>query len=361
MKMDDLNNYKELWPKGWSGKWMRPEFEEGLVSVIIPTYNRAHFLKDALDSVVSQTYRPIEVLIVDDGSTDETESMVEYWRSEVDALDFQARYIRQENGGAPKARNRGLLESRGEFIQFLDSDDVLHPEKLSRQVACLRESDGVDYVYGLHSNFSREVSWVAANTFDERPDSLSKYLELVFKGYINTVVGLYRRTLCVKNGPWNELMNREQDTEYTLRFILCGLPLGAMPEVAAAIRMGNECQITATKSLKQLGEIFFAHQLVMGHMIKTGVYEGAIQRRMSRSFFAFARDFAFFYGRDGLEHAQEALSHVNARNFSRLGGVRYGLWSKILNMTFGRRMWVLLVYNLERIARKVRSLHRGML
>lgn len=97
-------------------------------SVVIPTYNRAKMLAQALESVLSQSYAPLEILVVDDGSTDDTSDVAERFGKHV-------RYIRQDNAGVSVARNRGIKESRGDIIAFLDSDDAWEPEKLEIHAA----------------------------------------------------------------------------------------------------------------------------------------------------------------------------------------------------------------------------------
>lgn len=98
------------------------------VSVVIPTYNYAHFLREAIESVLAQTFRDFEVIVVDDGSTDNTPEVVAQFGDRV-------QYIRQANQGPNAARNTGVLAARGEFIALLDADDLWLPDKLSRQVA----------------------------------------------------------------------------------------------------------------------------------------------------------------------------------------------------------------------------------
>ena len=106
------------------------------ISVVIPTFNRADVLGRCLDSVLGQTLPPFEVVLVDDGSTDETEQIVRERASEL------LRYIRvPSRAGAQAARNRGIREARGEWIAFQDSDDEWLPDKLERQVALLAERD----------------------------------------------------------------------------------------------------------------------------------------------------------------------------------------------------------------------------
>jgi len=98
-----------------------------LVSVIIPTYNRAWTLKKAIDSVLKQDYKNYELLVVDDGSTDQTEKLLKKYAGSV-------KFIQQSNEGVSAARNRGIKTSAGDLIAFLDSDDYWYPQKLSAQV-----------------------------------------------------------------------------------------------------------------------------------------------------------------------------------------------------------------------------------
>jgi len=106
-----------------------------LVSVVVPTYNRADLITDALDSVYQQTYRPIELLIIDDGSTDSTPGIVQQWTLlHQKAKVFDIKYIKQTNQGGNPARNNGIQNATADFIAFLDSDDCWHPEKINLQL-----------------------------------------------------------------------------------------------------------------------------------------------------------------------------------------------------------------------------------
>ena len=120
------------------------------ISVIIPTFNHGKFIAETLESVFAQTYQNYEVIVINDGSTDETEAVL--------GPDLEAqriRYFRQENQGVAAARNAGLALATGEWIAFLDDDDLWPPDKLEWQVACLEASNAV-VVGGLCSRFGLE-------------------------------------------------------------------------------------------------------------------------------------------------------------------------------------------------------------
>jgi glycosyltransferase involved in cell wall biosynthesis len=99
-----------------------------LISCIVPVFNGERYLGEALDSILAQTYRPLEVVVVDDGSAEGAAAVVARYRDQI-------RPLFQPNAGQAAARNLGLSVARGEFVAFLDADDLWHPEKLARQMA----------------------------------------------------------------------------------------------------------------------------------------------------------------------------------------------------------------------------------
>jgi glycosyltransferase involved in cell wall biosynthesis len=103
------------------------------VSVVIPTYNYGHYVGAAVESVLAQTYQPDEVIVVDDGSTDDTAGRLVPYMSRIS-------YIHQHNQGLPAARNRGIKAARGKYVALLDSDDLWHPRKLESQIQFLHQS-----------------------------------------------------------------------------------------------------------------------------------------------------------------------------------------------------------------------------
>jgi glycosyltransferase involved in cell wall biosynthesis len=117
-----------------------------LISCVIPVFNGERYLAAAVRSISGQSHRPLEIIVVDDGSTDGTASVVE-------SLGTEVRYFRQANAGPVVARNYGLAKADGELLAFLDSDDLWHSEKLSRQLARFRERPELAYSVTLVQNF----------------------------------------------------------------------------------------------------------------------------------------------------------------------------------------------------------------
>src|SRR5215475_11301137 len=118
---------------------------EGLVSTVIPVHNRPLLLREAVESVLAQTYRPIEIVIVDDGSTDDTAQSIAALAAGYPSI---VRHLRIPNGGPGAAREAGRLMANGEFIQYLDSDDLLLPRKFEMQVGGLRAHPECGVAYG---------------------------------------------------------------------------------------------------------------------------------------------------------------------------------------------------------------------
>src|SRR5262249_16695009 len=154
-----------------------------LVSIIIPPYNSARYLCDAIDSVLAQTFTDFEVLVIDDGSTDETESLMSRYGPPI-------RYIRQENRGVARARNRGIEESRGGYVAFLDADDTWFPHKLERQIEALKLRGEYRFCYSNFTAVTSDLRPFFVKRIDPRGNALE---DLLLRG---NVVGSICTVLC---------------------------------------------------------------------------------------------------------------------------------------------------------------------
>lgn len=153
------------------------------VSVIIPCYNQSHFLKQAIESVIGQTYTNYEIILVDDGSTDNTKEI---------ALQYpQVKYIYQKNKGLSAARNTGIKNSNGEYLVFLDSDDWLYPQALYTNVGYLQTNPDVAFVSGAHDKIFIDSGKVTEVKHYKSGDYFTHLLHHNFIGMIAAV--MFRR------------------------------------------------------------------------------------------------------------------------------------------------------------------------
>ena len=192
-----------------------------LVSAIIPTYNRAHIVCDAIDSVLAQTYPHIEVIVVDDGSKDDT-------LQKLQAYGDRIRVFSQKNAGPAAARNRGITEARGELIAFLDSDDIWLPDKTERQVALLQRAG--EMAPCCLGNILMKWNSGDRNSFDISllKPSLEEGLwtnpdEVIATRFVLTNQGIMiRRSVLEKIGVFNDTIKYLEDVEFPLRLSLEG-------------------------------------------------------------------------------------------------------------------------------------------
>lgn len=185
-------------------------------SIIIPTYNRAAYITKALNSVWMQTYRPIELLIVDDGSTDDTKNKIYEWivRHKTDEL-FITKYIHQENKGAPAARNTGIRNARGRYLQFLDSDDMLLPEKLTLQIDIMkREKTPLCICDYIRVDDKDNIISMASN---------NRSMKEIIKEYtaLSTSIGVIDKSFFEDDIlQWNPNLVRAQDRDFNLKLFM---------------------------------------------------------------------------------------------------------------------------------------------
>ncbi|MBN1308421.1 MAG: glycosyltransferase family 2 protein [Chitinispirillaceae bacterium] len=195
-----------------------------LVSVVVPTYNRAEVLPRAVGSVLSQTYRNIECIIVNDGSTDATEEAVAL------IVDSRVRSIRfPENRGGGAARNAGIAEARGEFVAFCDDDDVWLPSKLTVQIDCMTNQD-VDISYTA----VRKMYWgkgLRRDRFQATPGSgvLKAIMADNFIGSTSSVV--VRKSIIDLVGGFDPYLPALQDWDLYMRLIAAGARVRGLDDV----------------------------------------------------------------------------------------------------------------------------------
>jgi glycosyltransferase involved in cell wall biosynthesis len=182
-----------------------------LVSIIIPCYNVEKYISECIESALKQTYGNIEIICVDNNSTDNTSKLIK---------DYSARYPQrviaesEKKKGAPSARNKGLKVAKGEWIQFLDADDLLLPGKIEHQMEIILSSSGIDFIAG--SFIKRSVNNINRETILNDQDAF-KALFVTKLG--NTCANLFRSSAINEIGGWNEEMKSSQESDLMFRLL----------------------------------------------------------------------------------------------------------------------------------------------
>jgi glycosyltransferase involved in cell wall biosynthesis len=183
-----------------------------LVSIIIPTYQSERFISDAIDSVLAQTFKDYEIIIIDDGSTDHTQEVLKKY-SDLENI----KLIWQSNQGPAAARNFGIKKSSGEYIAFLDADDIWLPNKLERQIHFLEKHPLIDLVYCDSYIFNEKCTKQKTRFEISRPYS-GKVLEKLFLlDFIPFLTVVIRRSILNTVGLFDETVIGPEDYDLLLR------------------------------------------------------------------------------------------------------------------------------------------------
>ena len=261
----------------------------GLVSTIIPVFNRPGQLHEAVSSVLGQDWPQIEILIVDDGSTDGRTLQAAEQLAQTHPGVIRA--VTQANGGPGVAREHGRRLAQGEFIQYLDSDDILLPGKFTAQVTALREHPDADVAYGI-THFRDHTGLLHPGP--HKDTGVAK--PAMFPSFLNsrwweTATPLYRSQVCEKAGPWTA-HRLEEDWEYDCRIAALGGRLAWCPIAVSEHRDHAGQRLSRGQALDpvRLRQRASAHLAVFGHALAYGMTpETPEMQTYSRSLFLLAR------------------------------------------------------------------------
>jgi glycosyltransferase involved in cell wall biosynthesis len=247
-----------------------------LVSTIIPVFNRPAMLEEAVETVRAQTWRPIEIVIVDDGSTDATGAVAD----RLGQQHAEVHVIHQTNAGVGAAREAGRLAARGDYLQYLDSDDLLLPRKFELQVAGLERHPDRGVSYGWTRLRRRD------GTIEPRPwKGSGDRVETMFPRFLqwrwwDTPTPLYRASLCAAAGPWTTL-RMEEDWEYDCRIASRGVSLDFIDDWVAEVRVHDGGLSGGADALSppNLRHRARAHALILGHARAAAIPDEAPEMR----------------------------------------------------------------------------------
>lgn len=213
------------------------------VSVMVPVYNQVRFVAATLDSVLAQSYPYIEVIVVDDGSTDDTPRVLETYAHRV-------QIIQQVNRGLAGARNTGYLASRGEYLLFLDSDDLLHPDMIARHVSFLEAYPDFGLCYCAWQQISEDGTRVLGEVHpNEQGHVLAKILRRTFFFFASGT--LLRRAAFERAGLFDDSLRWGEDADLWLRLAHAGFAFGYIDQALLNYRIRAH-SMTASVSPKQV-------------------------------------------------------------------------------------------------------------
>jgi glycosyltransferase involved in cell wall biosynthesis len=217
-----------------------------LVSILIPAYNAQEWIADTLRSAIAQTWERKEIIVVDDGSTDQTLAVARQFESK------DVRVVREKNHGAAATRNKAYWLSQGDYIQWLDADDLLAPEKISRQIEALGQglskrtllsSEWAQFFYRCH-----RAEFVPTALWSDLSPTEWLLRKMGLNLHMQTATWLTSRELAEAAGPWDIRLLRDNDGEYFSRVILASEGTRFVPEARVFYR------ITSSKRVSYIGK-----------------------------------------------------------------------------------------------------------
>ncbi len=228
-----------------------------LISIIIPTYNRAHLIRETLTSLINQTYTNWECIIVDDGSSDNIETVINEYIKTNSKFQFYKRPDRKPKG-ANACRNYGYEKSKGEYINWFDSDDIMHPDFLMNRYKKLQENSALDFCSCISSTFNKDIN----TPIDiESPKVLNSnnYIEdyLLNGLYFYTPSPLWKKTFLNNKTLFDETLHRSQERDFHFRMLVHNPKYVYIENVLFYVRVGDDSITTkASLSLKAQKSVF---------------------------------------------------------------------------------------------------------
>jgi glycosyltransferase involved in cell wall biosynthesis len=279
------------------------------ISVIIPCFNNGKYLRECLDSVLSQTFQDFEVIVVDDGSTDDTHSIVNSYGSKL-------KYLRQANQGPASARNAGIKLSQGDYIAFQDADDFWLSEKLELQYKFLREHHQYLWVYSDMSTFNDSQA-LQESWFSDRSTYEGRVFErLIDNNFIPTITVLIKKQALVEVGGFDENLRSCEDKDLWLRLALNN-PLGRSNQILAKRRFH-------ANNLVRDSRLLISSEIEVMKKLRKLIASSSIQRRLDSRIARLHFELGYFYfAKNQLPEAREQFRKSNTYPFFNLKSQLY--------------------------------------
>jgi glycosyltransferase involved in cell wall biosynthesis len=256
-----------------------------LVSVIIPAYNAASCITECLESVLVQTHRDLEVIVVDDGSTDATGDLANAVR------DPRIQVLRQTNRGAAAARNAGLSRCRGDYVQYLDADDLLSPRKIEKQLAALERSPTTAIASCPWAKFTHSVRDAECHPEPvwEEEDPIEWLLaSWLGGGMMQTACWLTPRKLIETAGPWDESLvrNPNDDGEFFCRILVAANRIHFVRNACVHYRCPSKTNVSQQSSKTAMSSLLGSYEKYQ-HTVLQRLDNQRVRRALANNYFSF--------------------------------------------------------------------------
>lgn len=298
-----------------------------LVSIIIPTYNSYETIAETVNSCLNQTWSKIEIIIVDDGSIDNTVEKVKAIQ------DDRIKLIKQDNKGACAARNFGLTFASGDYIQYLDADDIISLDKIENQLSLLK---------GYSPNTVASCEWVrfynhiedykaAKSSLNKSYSNPLKWLVDSWngKGMGQTSIWLTPISLIKKAGPWNEDLKVNQDGEFFARVLLHANEIIYCPEATVYYRSSNKNSISQAAFSEAKAESLYKSFCLYKQHVSLHLQNAQVRQALARNFAEIIYRFSDIFP-EICASAWGQIEELNTSTFQSVGGSYFSTLSGII-------------------------------
>jgi len=306
-----------------------------LVSILIPCYNSEKWLAETLESALAQTWQNIEIIIVDDGSTDNSLAIAKQFEAD------NVKVISQENRGASAARNRAFMESQGDFIQYLDADDLLAPNKIECQIKLLKQWHNGYLIAGkwgrfynstLETNFVEEAVW--------KNMSPVEWLVCSWEGggMMPLHSWLISREIAEQAGEWNENLSLNDDGEYFCRVILASKGVKFCPSAKSYYRANLTNSLSSRNTKSYIESAFKSLELITNNLL-TVENSNRTRHACATVFQRFVYSYFPNYP-DLLAKAEQKVVYFGGSDLKISGGKGFSFISDIIGWKLAKRLQI---------------------
>ncbi len=304
------------------------------VSIIIPCHNAGPWLAETLESAVAQTWPETEVIVINDGSQDDSLAIAQRFASR------RVHVIDQPNRGAAAARNAGLSAAQGGYIQFLDADDLLAPDKIARQLSALEPLGPDVLASGAWARFQTAPASARFTPEPNRRDlSGVEFLQINFeeRTMMHPAAWLAPRPLLDRAGPWNESLSLNDDGEYFARVALAAGRIVHCPEARSYYRSNLDGSLSGRKDPRSLQSLYESVALTINSLLQ---HDSSPRSRAAAAYAWKCTAFELYPGAPALARAAEsACGQLGGCSLPYPGSGRFRFVSRLLGWRLARRLF----------------------